>query len=186
MQIAPLTGNQNCWNKCWNKTQEWEGFPWIGNASSQFVLFSEDFEAFGLMLLVLETKQLPGLLRLCQESPTPRNPFVLSPHYFPIDNCFTGEFPSSSSGNLFAALTSLVLPGEFWIPFWALLSSYSFLLGPLPCHPKLRVEKCLAVWVKAFRFRAFLPILRAYEKNFWSCPFRQRFFFPLSFPSFYN
>lgn len=178
--------NQNCWNKCWNKIQEWEGFPWIGNASFQFVLFSEDFEAFGLVFLVLETKQLPGLLRLCQESPTPRNPFVLTPHYFPTENYFTGEFPSSSTGNLFSVLTSLVLPGESWIPFWALLSSYSFLLGPLPCCPKLCVKKGLTVWIKASRFRVFLPILRVYEKNFWSCPFRQRFSFPLSFPSLYN
>lgn len=36
MQIAPLTGNQNCWNKYLNKTQEWEGFPWIENTISLF------------------------------------------------------------------------------------------------------------------------------------------------------
>jgi len=37
---------------------------------------------------------------------------VLSPHYFPTENYFTGEFPSSSIENLFSAITSLVIPEE--------------------------------------------------------------------------
>lgn len=137
-------------------------------------------------VLVLETKQLPGLLRLCQESPTPRNPFVLIPHYFPTENYFTGEFPSSSTGNLFSVLTSLVLPGESWIPFWVnCLVLIPSCLDLCLVIPNYVWRRGLTVWIKASRFRVFLPILRAY-KNFWSCPFRQRFSFPLSFPSLYN
>lgn len=114
-----------------------EAFHRLEKTSLRFILFSEGFEAFGLMFLVLERKQLPALLRLCQQSPTPRNPFVLSPHYFPTESYFTGEFPSSSTEGIFSAIISLVIPEEpgshFELYLILILSSFDLCLA-VPNH----------------------------------------------------
>lgn len=118
---------------------------------------------------------------------TPRNPFVLSPHYFPTKLYFTGEFPSSFTGNLYSVLTRLVLPGESWTPFWALVNSYFFLLRPLPCHPELCVKRGLAVWAKSSRIQGLASYSESLQEELSVLSFQPKIFFsflflPLPFP----